>query len=67
MNNQQEDSEIRVASYLVVMRCNPSSSLLAVQKQLGQEQDKEYKTFVVQHLKNILHRREPGYQQRLVS
>lgn len=65
MNHQQEDSEVRIAAFAMVMKCNPSSSLLAVQKQLNQENDLEFKTFVVRYLKNYLHRSEPGYQQRL--
>ena len=65
MNHQQEDSEVRIAAFAMVMKCDPSSSLLAVQKQLNQENDLEFKTFVVRYLKNYLHRREPGYQQRL--
>ena len=64
MLNHHEDSELRMAAFIQVMKCDPSSSLLEVQKNLNNERDVEYKTFVVKYLRNMLNSRRPEYEQR---
>lgn len=61
MLNHFEDSELRMAAFIEVMKCDPSSSLMEVQKHLNEERDVEYKTFVVKYLKNMLNNRQPEY------
>lgn len=64
MLNHYEDSELRMAAFTQVMKCDPSASLLEVQKNLNNEKDVEYKTFVVKYLKNMLCNKRPEYEQR---
>ena len=61
--NSNTDTELRVAAFVMLMKTNPCSSLVLMQKRLDRDPDYEFKSFVVSYMKNVLENQEPICQQ----
>jgi len=60
LEDQKEDSEVRIAAYLGVMRCSCSHSLLRIQNLLAVEEHDQVGSFITSHLENIKSNPTPG-------
>ncbi|XP_067947351.1 vitellogenin-like [Watersipora subatra] len=59
MLQHHADSELRIAAFVMLMRCNPTASLLEIERYINSDPDREYKTFVVQYMRNMLETEQP--------
>ncbi|KAL8574776.1 hypothetical protein ACOMHN_035319 [Nucella lapillus] len=62
MEDSQEDSELRIASYLALMTCPDDVTLQRVQLLLESEQDQQMGSFVWSHLTNLQETSSPHKQ-----
>jgi len=54
MMNRNDETSVRVAAFVILMKCQSSTPLIELQKCLNEEPDVEFKTFAVQYMKNFL-------------
>lgn len=66
MMNRNEETSVRVAAFMMLMKCRSVTPLVELQKTLNTEQDIEFKTFVVKHMKNVLEKQEVRNQLQYV-